>query len=199
LPRFLPNADVSATGEGEAMVVLRSGRVLMLGVLLYQSPIALADDAIDLRFTRVRAVGGELRRLLREGDRRSSTFRALVDEIGQSNAIVVVELGFCGSGRFRSCVTHVEGDRRQRHIRIVVDTRTTSDRLVATIAHELQHAVEIVREPEVTDAARVLQLFRRIGAGRCRDGLSEACETDEALVVETKVLEELHAAPSDGA
>ena len=34
------------------------------------------------------------------------------------------------------------------------------------------------------NAEAVLALFRRIGTGPCRQGLSEACETDEALRLE---------------
>jgi hypothetical protein len=62
---------------------------------------------------------------------------------------------------------------------------------MATIAHELQHAVEIVREPDVVDAATALALYRRIGTGRCREGLSEECETEMAKRIETVVREEL--------
>ncbi|MCA1585200.1 MAG: hypothetical protein LC791_10680 [Acidobacteria bacterium] len=91
-------------------------------------------------------------------------------------------------------ISAVEGDHRQRHIRILVSTRTTGDRLLATIAHELQHALEIVREADVIDGVRALALYRRIATGDCGEGLSEACETDAALAVEAKVLEELHRA-----
>jgi hypothetical protein len=85
----------------------------------------------------------------------------------------------------------VAGDERQRHIRIKVDTRTTDDRLIATIAHELQHALEIAQRPEVTNSQQVLALYRTIGIGKCRQGLSELCETEAALQVETLVNTEL--------
>jgi hypothetical protein len=91
---------------------------------------------------------------------------------------------------------HVTGDHRQRHIRILVNTRTTGDRLLATIAHELQHAVEIVRDPQARDAESALALFRRIAMGKCKQGLSDVCETAAAQEVEGAVLQELHAARS---
>ena len=132
-----------------------------------------------------------MRRLISDGFDRSLTFRALVDAIHRSNGVVIVQYGLCANGRFRSCVTNVDGDRDRRSIRIKVNTRTTDDRLIATIAHELHHAIEILSDPEVAGPEEVLALYRRIGTGRCRQGLSDACETDEALRVEAVVNDEL--------
>jgi hypothetical protein len=137
--------------------------------------------------------------LILEGDRRSATFRELVDEIQRSNVVVVAGFGLCAGGQFRSCVSHVAGDQRQRHIRIVVNTRTTNDHLIATIAHELQHAVEIVREPGATDVETVVALYRRIGTGKCRQGLSEICETNAAQLAERRVRNELDQAAASPA
>ena len=64
-------------------------------------------------------------------------------------------------------------------------------RLIATIAHELHHAIEILSDPEAASPEAVLALYRRIGTGRCRQGLSEACETEAALAIESKVQTEL--------
>jgi hypothetical protein len=165
-------------------------------VALAAAAPALADGQDDApgRFTRVRAANPELRRVIAEGADRSPTFLALASELQRSTAIVQVQFGRCPRGNFRSCVASVEGDARQRHIRVFVDTRTSHDRLIATIAHELQHAVEIVRSPDAIDAERTLALYRRIAVGKCREGLSDSCETAEAQAVEAAVLEELHRA-----
>ena len=100
-------------------------------------------------------------------------------------------------GRNRPCVSHVDGER-WRHIRIKVNTRTTDNRLIATIAHELHHALEIAREPDVTSSELTLALYRRIGMGRCREGLDEKCETEAALQIEHRVNDELARAPLPG-
>jgi hypothetical protein len=149
------------------------------------------SSSTEPQFVRLKPADPEMRRLMTDGYRRSETFRALVDEIHRSNAVVVVQYGQCGKGRFRSCVTDVAGDRRQRAIRIKIDTRTTDDRLMATVAHELAHALEILREPDVFSAETTLNLYRRIGMGKCREGLSDACETDAALAAEARVLDEI--------
>ena len=148
-------------------------------------------DQEERVFTRVRAADDQFRLLIREGDARSMTFRALVDEIQQSNAVVMVQFGLCVKGQVRSCVSHVGGDSRTRTIRILINPRTTNDRLIATIAHELQHALEIIRQPEITNGEQVMQLYRRIGTGKCAEGRSDRCETEAALAVEKQVLREL--------
>lgn len=143
------------------------------------------------QFTRVRAADDEFRSLIREGDARSATFRAMVDEIQASNAVVMIQFGLCAKGQVRSCVSHVGGSAHTRTIRILISPRTTHDRLIATIAHELQHALEIIRQPDITTNDQVLSLYRRIGTGTCAEGRSDRCETEAALAVEKQVLKEL--------
>ena len=62
---------------------------------------------------------------------------------------------------------------------------------MVAIAHELQHAVEIAEHPDVVDARGVIELYRQLAFGRCRDGQSEECETKRALETEKTVLVEL--------
>lgn len=155
---------------------------------------SVVDEAPPL--VRVKPVDTEMRRLVTDGYQRSATFRALIAEIHQTNVIVAIQFGLCANGRVRSCVTNVDGDERQRHVRIKVNTRTTDDRLIATVAHELQHALEIAREPQVWNAQQALALYRRIGIGKCREGLSERCETQAALEIERSVNDELAQAKS---
>ena len=162
--------------------------LLCLAVALPGS-IAAADTAP--RFTRVRGVGSEMIRLIAQADARSATFRELVDRIQQSNAIVIVQFGLCANGRFRSCVVHVEGTGSSRSVRILVDTRVAEDRGMATIAHELHHATELLQDPSVVDADGVLRIFRKLARGDCARGLSDVCETDSALETEARVLDEV--------
>lgn len=149
------------------------------------------SDGSSLLFTRVRSTEQFMIVLVREGYDRSPSFRELVDALQQSNLIVVVQPGVCAGGRIRSCVVSVAGSLRERQIRIKVDPHTSHDWLIATIAHELQHAVEIAEHIEVTDGPGALKLYRQIALGRCRDGLSEECETARALATEKRTLEEL--------
>jgi hypothetical protein len=151
----------------------------------------LSSDGANVSFTRVRARETFMFELVREGYGRSALFRELVDTLQRSNVIVIVEPGLCAGGRIRSCVVAVAGSSRDRQIRIKIDPHTSHDRLIATIAHELQHAVEIAERADVTDGETALRLYREIGLGRCREGLSDECETARALATEKNVLEEM--------
>jgi hypothetical protein len=51
----------------------------------------------------------------------------------------------------------------QRYLRIEVRTPRSPLELLATIGHELQHAVEIARAPGVRNSAAMRDLYRRIG------------------------------------
>lgn len=151
-------------------------------------------DPTSWPFARVRGNDPEMRRLIRDAAVRSKTLMTLVEEIEQSNAIVFVGYGQCANGQIRSCVIGVQGDGQHRAIRIIVDSRATGYRLMATIAHELQHAVEILREPTAVDGATTMALYRRIAKGKCASGLSDRCETELALATERAVLDELYRA-----
>ena len=78
---------------------------------------------------------------------------------------------------------------------MTVDLRASDDRLIATIAHELQHALEIARDPNVSTSEAALALYRRISFGGCRAGKSDRCETEAALDIEARVNDELGRTP----
>jgi hypothetical protein len=83
--------------------------LLVAGALSSTTVAQTVADADLPSLTRLKPADAEMRRLIVEGHARSAIFRTLVDEIRQSNAVVIVQFGFCANGRFRSCVTHVEG------------------------------------------------------------------------------------------
>jgi|RhiMetdeSRZDD1v2_1073273.scaffolds.fasta_scaffold292837_3 hypothetical protein len=152
----------------------------------------LESSVADEGFTHVRSTVAYVRALIREGYERSPGFRDLVDTLQRSNAIVLVQPGSCADGRIRSCLVSIHGSRAERQIRIKIDpAHTIRDGLIATIGHELQHAVEIAEHPDVFDGETAQRLFRRIGIGQCHEGLWNECETTRALETERRVLDEL--------
>lgn len=133
----------------------------------------------------------EIRRLVYDGYQRSATFRSLSEEISRSNGRVIMQYGLCSQGRFRSCLTDVQSDERQRYISITIDARANRDRLIAAIAHELAHATEILRNPNVATPAAAMALYRKIATGPCRFLGTVDCESQHALDVERQVTVEL--------
>jgi hypothetical protein len=73
-------------------------------------------------------------------------------------------------------------------LRIVVTTRREHRELLASIGHELQHAVEALGDPHVTDSHTIYSFFDRIGpTGKDR------FETDAAIQVGLNIMAELSA------
>ena len=101
-----------------------------------------------------------------------------------------VEFGYCAFGHLNGCllpfITRVEGER---YLRIVVSPdkhQRTHDQLLALIAHELQHAREVIDHEEVVDTPTMEKMFRKIGAP-----VKHGYETPAAQATGDKVLAEL--------
>ena len=154
---------------------------------------ARAESAPAVRFERVRAAQPELRELLGEGLRRSETFRHLVDDIHRSNWTVYLQPGPCPVKGAVACLLHVIGEREgRRYLRVLVSYKGRHpDNVIATIAHELQHVVEVTEASAITDTTAIQELFRAIGTIRLRDAYQTAYETDRALAVGARVQREL--------
>ena len=141
------------------------------------------------RMPRVRANGGpSMAMMLSEVSERSATFRRLVATIDASDGIVYVEPGTCRHG-VRACLTlTVKVAGPNRILRIAVDTHRDHGELLAAIGHELQHAVEALSDPHVTDYHTMYSFFEHIGPTG-----SERFETLAAVRVGMDVLADLHA------
>jgi hypothetical protein len=101
--------------------------------------------------------------LIREATERSATFRHLVDTIDATDGIVYVEQGTCRH-HVRACLAlTVRMAGPNRLLRIFVDIHRSHGDVLASIGHELQHAVEVLSDPHVTDTRSIYFFFDRIG------------------------------------
>ena len=50
-----------------------------------------------------------------------------------------------------------------RYVRASISTELLFDQMIATVAHELQHAVEVIEDESVTDERSLVELYKRIG------------------------------------
>jgi hypothetical protein len=143
----------------------------------------------------VRSTDSAMLDILREGSRRSETFESLVDALDQTSTIVYVERGVCGFGHYAACLPHaVTVVGSVRYLRILVDPSRAGD-VIALIAHELQHALEIAHAPAIRTGDDMTAVFRRIGRSpSCPRGVPDCFETSAALAIGDAVLRELHAA-----
>jgi hypothetical protein len=140
--------------------------------------------------TRVRSEDRALAGLIDQATRGSETFRRLLATIQAWNGIVYVEPGACGHG-VRACLKmwmQVSGPNR--FVRIVIN-RSKADRdveVMGSLGHELQHAVEVLSEPAVTNGVTMFNYLKRMAPTD-----SNRFETTAAVNAGNAVIDELRA------
>ena len=143
-------AATSAPARTLAIAILA-----VLAILAARSPAAAASP-------RVRGASIRETRILQDLLARSDTARALVADIDATDLIVYVQLAIDqGPGRGATRLVDARGD--YRYLRIVIGAMTHPADRGALIAHELQHALEIGRAPDVRDNETLRRLYARIG------------------------------------
>jgi hypothetical protein len=144
---------------------------------------------------RLRPQDSRLTNLLRQGSERSTTFKALVDRIEASNVIVYVALNPLMKKSLSGMLTWMTRAGDYRYLRASISTDLTPDQMIATLAHELHHAVEVIDDESVTDEASLVALYRRIGR-QTGNAAPMRWETVAAQETGFKVRRELGEAPA---
>src|SRR5262245_27856155 len=145
-------------------------------------------DAVPLQ---LRPLDCRLAAVIADGLKRSATFHHLVERVGTLNGIVYIHLRpyvkldgtLVQDGALLHSVT-TAGAYRVLH---VIVNANRGDRPIVILAHEFQHAIEVLEAADVSTENAVDQLFERIGF-RVYGG---AVETRAALDVEDIVKREL--------
>jgi len=109
-----------------------------------------------------------------------------VETINASDGIVYVEKGMCRHSVRACLVLTVDLAGPNRILRIAVSTHRDHEEVMAAIGHELQHAIEVLGDPHVTDYHTMYSFFDRIGPTG-----SERFETHAAVQAGMDVLHEL--------
>ena len=165
--------------------------VILCSALLTSSAFAAGPTGE----VRLRPQDERLERLLKEGAKRSTTFKALVDRIESSNVIVYVALNPVMKSSLSGMLTWMTRTGQYRYVRASISTDLSNDQMIATLAHELQHAVEVIQDESVVDEKSLVALYRKIG--RQNSAAAPArWETDAAQQAGFRVRRELVEAPT---
>jgi hypothetical protein len=124
---------------------------------------------------------------------RSPSFAQLVTALEGWDRVIYIEEGRCPHRELRSCLNLMAGHGTTFVIHL--DPRQPMHCVVAELAHELYHALEIAREPDVVDAGSVGRLYERIGERSCSGSMAQCHETREALAFEALVVRQVLAGP----
>lgn len=128
--------------------------------------------------------------ILRLGLERSAILRQQVEEIEGGQVIVYVTLNSDMPERLAGSLNFAGMAGGYRYLRVSLNADLAADHIVASLAHELQHVLEVMAHPEVQDDTSLTSLYRRIGreshfAGRA------GWETDQARAIGLDVRREL--------
>ena len=134
---------------GTSVMAMASDDVILVGQLVAVSP------------SRVRSGNLTIAALIRETLARSETFRRLVTTIEASDGIVYVRDGTCGHGVPACLVLSVTKAGPNRLLRVLVDAKKTGWDLAGLIGHELQHAIEVLSDPSVTNDSAVYFFYKQ--------------------------------------
>ena len=151
-----------------------------------------ASAAQSPKRQRIRSISEKIGDILDEGSQRSPTFKGLVDVLEQSPALVYIEPGRCPSSRrlrLNGCLVDLGTAGGTRYLRIIVDVGFSTDNLIATVGHELQHAIEVQESNAMAHGDREALIkagARYVGA--------KVYETDKAQDVKEAILRDLRGA-----
>jgi hypothetical protein len=164
-------------------------RYASVGVcLLILCRSAAAEDVV--RPSHVRAESPEVRALIADAAERSVTFRALVDGIERSNVIVYVRVRLFNSQMLDGRIGFLGSHPGVRFLAIELACPRRRELQLTTLAHELQHALEIARAPWVVGPATLAQYYGQIG-NEIGGGTALTFETDAARRTGARVRLEL--------
>ena len=135
---------------------------------------------------RVRSASPRVMGIIIEAAAQSKTFRGLVDQIGTTDGFVYVAEGPCGH-RVHACLLFtITMAGPHRVLWIHVDPNKPDRDLMASIGHELQHAVEVLSNRTIKSGRAMYSLYFE-KCHRC----GGAIETYAAIRAGTAVREEL--------
>jgi hypothetical protein len=170
-------------------VVVVTSLVWMSSAVVTESTAAAAGQPPQMApDARVRGASARLVAIISTAAAQSETFRQLVDQINHTDGMVYVVEGDCGSGVRACLLLTVTLMGPYRLLRILVDRETSDSDLMASIGHELQHAVEVLNYRSVRTSSEMILLYRRI----CDICNRSAFETNAAIRAGNAVRTELY-------
>ena len=173
-----------------AVNVMRTLIALLLGCFISTSVFAgVPDDA--WREARIRPQDPHLVDLLRAGVARSATLRDIVNRLEAGNVFVYVSLSPVLRSGIAGKLTWMTSAGAYRYLKATINSDQSADQMIATLAHELQHALEVSADDSVVDQRSMLGLYKRIGQpslSGARDGWETVAAQQTGLQVRRELI-----------
>jgi len=124
----------------------------------------------------------------------SPSFNDLLVTFESIDRVVYIDEGACPDRELRSCL-QLLATPGGRNILVRIDPRKPIRAVVLQLAHELYHALEVGREPDVVDRDGLRGLYERIGEHGCDSKRADCFETRAAVTFERLVSRQLAGSP----
>lgn len=111
----------------------------------------------------VRASDADLVALLSDGVKKSPTLRALTERLSKSDVIVYVRPDVLSRSNSAANISFLSSSGGYRYLVVHLPAGMPKTQQIATLGHELQHAVAIADAPSVIDSDSLRKEFERIG------------------------------------
>jgi hypothetical protein len=129
---------------------------------------------------------------IERGLRQSPAFRELVERLNRSDVVVYVDEDYFQSKALAGQLSFLTRAGGYRYVRVRLQWRSYDIQQIATLAHELQHALEIAGRPDIVDQESMARAFSDFGHQRpVVSGLIESFETTAAIDAGDRVWREL--------
>lgn len=157
-------------------------------------------SAEDASASAIRSPNTPVMALLIDGCRRSPTLQRLADAIGRTDGVVYITIGACPIRTLRGCLLHlIEDTGNARYLWIRLNANNDSLDLVSVLAHELQHALEVLARTTVRSPRDLFDFYQSVESGAygatAPAGPYRTYETHAAINVAAVVRAELAATP----
>jgi hypothetical protein len=140
-----------------------------------------------------------LRSLMTRAAERSPIVRRLIDQLDQSSVIVYLRHRVFGPVTVDGQIGLLSASSTHRFLVIELACDRSELTQMATLAHELHHALEIAGEPSVVDIPTLMRFYTRVGSKLQPRGVTMTFETQGAADTGARVRHELLASPTRSA
>ena len=162
----------------------------MLPILLLVTTVVTLESTPSPRlpdYPHVRATDARIQRLIEDAARRSATFAQLYAHLQNTDIILFVEPTRALRPELRGRLVFLSATPLVRYLRAEIRADLARTDMISTIAHEMQHALEIGTAGLVRNQAAMMALYRHIGL----ESDSHVFETEKAQAVARQVRREL--------
>jgi hypothetical protein len=172
----------------------RTSRPVVVAVLLLSLSIPrLLEAASDPRSLtpRLRPADAETREMVRLGRDLSPSLAALFTRIEATDVVVYLKCARLSS-RVDGQLTFLSSVAGLRYVLVEIACDRGEIRRLATVGHELQHALEIAQWPSIVDEASLGRAYAEFGVQRDRTSTARvAYDTPAAIEVGAQVWKEI--------